>query len=84
MITILRDTDAAQSFIHKYSLKGIEHKYIGEKVILKDLSSFPIVHPAKISLRTEVISGLVRGVIEKELLVKESNSWWEMTSQGSY
>ncbi|XP_047479369.1 uncharacterized protein LOC125032316 [Penaeus chinensis] len=59
-ILILRDTGAAQSILLKSALPGIETKYTGEKVLVKDLTSKISYKLANIFLTSDFVSGEIK------------------------
>lgn len=59
-VLLLRDMGAAQSIIHKSALPGIETKYTGEKVLVKDLTSKISYKLANIFLSSDFVSGEVK------------------------
>ncbi|XP_063585832.1 uncharacterized protein LOC134763205 [Penaeus indicus] len=70
-ILILRDTGAAQSIILRSALPGIETKYTGEKVLVKDLTSKISYKLANIFLSSDFVSGEVKiAVTEKAFPIK--------------
>ena len=71
-ITILRDTGAAQSILISSCLPEVERAYTGERVLLKDLSGYPSLPLARISLESNLVSGPVSvGIVDGVLPVKD-------------
>lgn len=65
-LQIMRDTASAQSILLKSVLPGIEHKYTGEKVYLKDFhKTFP-VPLARVHLDCPLVRGTVTVAVSED------------------